>query len=117
MTEDRKKKRKRSTAGETIAETLVALLISSLALLMLAGAITSSAKAVQKSRDKMGAYYDLNEEESGVVKQAADGVTVTVTIKDTGDMEKIASRTVPVTGYVNQEFEKTPVISYQSAEE
>ena len=47
-------------AGETIAEVLVALLISSLALVMLASMISSTQSMVAKSEQKMNAYYDVN---------------------------------------------------------
>ena len=43
-------------------ETLVALLISSFALLMLAGSITTASSIVERSRKKMDDYYTANEE-------------------------------------------------------
>ena len=49
-------KKLRSRAGETIGETLVALLISSLALLMLAGAVSAASRAVQQSKTKIEEY-------------------------------------------------------------
>lgn len=48
-------------SGESISETLVALLISAFALVMLAGAITAASRIVQNSRQKLGAYYTANE--------------------------------------------------------
>ena len=51
------KRKLHDKAGETIAETLVALLISALALVMLAGAISSTAKVITTSDKKMGEYY------------------------------------------------------------
>lgn len=50
-----------SQNGETIAETLAALLIAALALVMLAGAITTSSSLVSRSREKIGDYYSANE--------------------------------------------------------
>ena len=47
----------RDRAGESIAETLVGLLISALALLMLAGALTSASNIVNKSKTAMEDYY------------------------------------------------------------
>lgn len=44
-------------AGETITEVLVALLISTIGLLMLATMITSSGNAISKSRDILEKYY------------------------------------------------------------
>ena len=46
-----------SNTGETIGETLVALLISSLALLMLAGAITAATRVVDRSKTAIADYY------------------------------------------------------------
>ncbi|MBQ6346431.1 MAG: hypothetical protein IJI71_02600 [Clostridia bacterium] len=47
----------RSISGESIGETLVALLISALALLMLAGAIGSASKIVTRNKTAMDEYY------------------------------------------------------------
>ena len=47
----------KNRAGESIGETLVALLISSLALLMLAGAITSASRIITDSNRAMQTYY------------------------------------------------------------
>lgn len=47
----------RNTHGESIAEVLIALLISALALLMLATMISSTMKMVTKSKEKMESYY------------------------------------------------------------
>ena len=61
----------RSTSGESIAETMVAVLISSLALLMLAGTINSASRLITKGQDKMVEYYDANNalaEQSGTEK-------------------------------------------------
>lgn len=53
-------KRLRSQAGETIAEVLFALLISVLALTMLAMMISSTVGLVNASKDKMNDYYEGN---------------------------------------------------------
>ena len=118
MDEQRRKiTKRRAQAGETIAETLVALLISALALTMLAGSITSSAKLVQKSRDKLDAYYTSNEED-GVITMKSGGSAGTVTIKEetTDVSNKLSDQTIGITYYINDEFTKTPVISYQKNE-
>ena len=47
----------RSRVGESIGETLIALLISALALMMLAGAISSAARIVTRSKTAMDEYY------------------------------------------------------------
>ena len=57
MTGKRGLKKLKSRAGESIAETLVALLISALALLMLAGAVSSAARVVTGSSNKLKQYY------------------------------------------------------------
>ncbi len=51
------KNKLRSRAGESIGETLVALLIAALALLMLAGAVSSASKIVTRNKAAMEEYY------------------------------------------------------------
>ena len=68
--------------GETIAEVLVALLVSSLGIVTLAAMINSSASLVRKSRDGMAAYA---EGENAVVKQSAASGSGTVTIIGEGN--------------------------------
>ena len=59
---DQAQRKTKNQSGETIAETLVALLISSIALMMLAGMINSTVNLVTKSEAKMGDYYKQNAE-------------------------------------------------------
>ncbi|MBR6219536.1 MAG: hypothetical protein IKQ80_03100 [Clostridia bacterium] len=58
-------KKLRAKAGETLAETLIALLISALALMMLAGAITAASNVLSKSKNSMNTYN--TETLSGVI--------------------------------------------------
>ena len=53
----------RSRAGESIGETLIAMLVSALALLMLAGAVSSAANIVKKSNEAMSEVYSKTEGE------------------------------------------------------
>ncbi len=110
------KKKLRSQSGESLAETLVSLLIAALALIMLAGAMSASSGVITKSRDKLDSYYSTNEEASGVVKMAGDnGTTVSggVTITDSETANTIANQSFKITYYKNDEFSKTPVIAYK----
>lgn len=50
----------KSTSGESIAETLVAVLISAFALLMLAGTVNTSSNLITRSQDSLGNYYEAN---------------------------------------------------------
>ncbi len=50
----------RSRAGETIGEVLVALLVSTLALMILAGMISAPSHIVKNSEKRMDAYYTAN---------------------------------------------------------
>ncbi len=67
-----------SRAGETIAETLIALLISTLALMVLAGMISSTGNLVKSGKDKMDAYYRAN----GVMESFGDPTATKLTIAD-----------------------------------
>ncbi len=52
----------KSTSGESIAETLVAVLISAFALLMLAGTINTASRLITGSQTKLEEYYSKNNE-------------------------------------------------------
>lgn len=54
---DALRRRLKNRRGETITEVLVALLISALALTMLAAMIASASKMVEQSRDRLDGYY------------------------------------------------------------
>jgi len=54
-------KKIKNNYGETIGETLVALLVSSLALVMLAGAIATTSGIITRSSDRIKEYYSRNE--------------------------------------------------------
>ena len=99
-------------AGESITETLVALLIAALALVMLAVAVTTSADLVVTSRNKLDAYYTANEQADGVVKMqsgadAEPGITIT---PEDGAFTQPNSA---VTWFVNDAFGRTPVVGYR----
>ena len=106
-------------AGESIAETLVALLISSLALLMLAGAIQSSAKIITQSKKKMEDYYAANktvemrtESGKGSIYVALEQVDAKETIMLTTDSASGDRSYRPLNYYVNRTLGEKPVISY-----
>ena len=58
------KKKLHSRAGESIGETLVAVLISALALTMLAGAISTAARLITKNKTSMETYYSASTTEA-----------------------------------------------------
>lgn len=99
----------RSNAGESIGETLVALLISALALVMLAGAISSTANMITTSAAKMGEYYDGDD----VLVQQADSSGTASTITITGSDGTAQTRNVSC--YTNSAFANKPVVAYQYA--
>ena len=51
----------RNQLGESIGETLIALLISSLALLMLAGPISTAGRIITTNRNSMSTYYETEQ--------------------------------------------------------
>ena len=102
----------RSNAGETIGETLIALLISALALVMLAGAISSTANMITASDRQMGKYYDGDD---NLVKQTTPGgdpLTVTLTGK-IGTIKTIEIHTSKIRWYKNDAFANKPVVAYK----
>ena len=99
----------RSQSGESIGETLVALLISALALVMLAGAMTSALGMITKSRNKLNSYYDA---ENNVVTRT-NGTQLNNGITITDKTYVISPASYNITYYVDSEFSNTPVIAYK----
>ena len=80
----------RSRRGDSIAEVLVAVLISAVALVMLASMITSSSRLITRSKDKMEEYYEKSSalaDHGGTVSTGSVRLTTkdggsTVTVKN-----------------------------------
>ena len=94
-----------SRKGETIGETLVALLISALALTMLAGAITAGSNMIKTSKDKISAYYNAAESMASLPDTCNSKVTFSV---DGG-----FSQTAKTSYVINDEFKKMKVVAYK----
>ena len=102
-------KKLHSQAGETIAETLIALLISALALVMLAGAISTAARLIDRSEDVMEKYYEgING--LGNPNQSS----ISMTLKESGTTVYLPDGDSPITvSYsINDAFSSKPVIAY-----
>ena len=97
----------RSGAGESIAETLVALLISALALVMLAGAISATARMITVSDKQMGKYY---EGDTNLVQQSTSDGTLDITIKGLGTLQEYRN---DVNYYKNDAFSNSIVVAYK----
>lgn len=100
--------------GESIGETLVALLISSLSLLMLAGAISAAARVITVSNSKMRDYYKNDqalielEVITGADKVKSDEATVVIQ----NNSSSTQSQSIPVKYYENTEFGNIEPIAY-----
>ena len=98
----------KSRAGESIAETLVALLISALALVMLAGAISATARMITTSDKKMEEYYNLDDKL--VRRTTNDGtLNITITLPGAGASPEVHNN---VKYYKNDAFASKPVVAY-----
>ena len=103
-------KKLRSNNGESLVEVLISVLISSLALIMLAAMIRGATNAVLTSEKTMHAYYD----ESVVLSEQADAEkagTFTVNIKSG---ETVISGT-NANYFIDDEINGIDVISYKKA--
>ena len=106
--------RLQNNLGESISETLVALLISALALTLLASMISSTLRMVTQSRTKIADYYTAN---NAVAAYTATGeknspATASFAVNDDTDSLKLESKNITL--YINESFSSTKVISYQS---
>lgn len=102
---DRMARKLKSRAGESIAETLIGLLIASLALVMLAGAIATATRLVLTSKDKMDRYYLAD----GAMA-SHDGASTRSSVKLT-DADGTVNQTMHVEIYTNNVF-ANPVYAY-----
>lgn len=108
-------KKLRGRAGESIGETLAALLISALALLMLAGAVSAATRVITQSTAKLDAYYQANNAVAAQ-SQDADGV-LTLALTDAQAKRPVRLMTedavqVQADYYINDSLGNTPVIAY-----
>ena len=98
-----------SPAGESIAETLIALLISALALLMLAGAVTTATRVVDLSRRHMAKYYS----EDAKLAEIKGSGTATVTLTDNTDDAPLEDQMYAgLASAANTTFGKNVVVRY-----
>lgn len=95
--------------GESIGEVLVALLISSVALVMLASMITSSSSLITSSEEKMEKYYQNSAVLTGEGTAAFSGKVKLVS--DSDPTTPIASFDVDY--FVNDSIKRNVVISFE----
>ena len=106
------RKKLHSRAGETISETLISLLIASLALVMLAGAVTSGSAMIAKGRTKLEDYYSKNEK-LATISQPAAGDSKTGSLKwELVSGKELDGQTFSVVYAENDAFSNKKVISY-----
>ena len=106
----------RGKTGESIGETLIALLISSLALMMLAGAVSSAGTIVQKSKAAFNDYYTKN---NAVADQTAPAGTLNVTFSSEPDESELPFKPASsvVNYYINDKYKQFQVVSYEMVPE
>lgn len=102
-----------SNTGESIAETLVAVLLIALALTMLAAMISSTANMVKTSETKMSEYYETN----AALETFADPdgpIEIAITVTNSSGVASSAEIESPQVDYkMNEAFSKTPVVAYR----
>ena len=98
-------KRLRSRSGESLGETLVALLVATLALMLLAGMISAATRITLKSKSDFAVY--TNGENAIVEQNVASG---TVSVKSSVNLIDDTD-TFPVEYYKNAKNDK--VVSYK----
>ena len=100
-----------SQKGESIAETLVALLISSLALVMLAGAITTTTRIVTSSQEKIKAYNEANNNLIDKDSSASTG-SGDLTLKYNSTPSRTIETYEDIPYYYHDEFDGKKIVTY-----
>ena len=112
-----------SRTGDSIAEVLVALLISALGLVILASMIISSTRMISSSRDKMERYYEANnilESQSG--ESSASGAVWIwhVSEEDTSSAVKFhvsqTNNSIPLEFFMNDSLGNISIEAYKKKE-
>lgn len=105
----------RSQSGESLAETLIAVLVIALAMTILAGMIGAAGNMVKTSEVKMNEYYESNRKLETFSEESGNAtVNITASGEAASTTENIESVTV---GYViNRVFSDHPVVAYRLAE-
>ena len=119
----RLRKKLESTAGESLVEVLVSLLIAALAILMLGQSVSASVRMIRNSGSVLEDYYAavnvLAERPSDVEHPAVTSGEALVSITCKRDGNGIAdypSTTQSVKYYVNQASDSNQVVSYGIAD-
>lgn len=84
-------------AGESISEVLIALLISSFALVMLAGMISASSQIITKSNSIIERYYAGEEQETEPLKITISGQAESYSYDVSGTKQVLANH--PIDSY------------------
>lgn len=104
----------KSKSGESISEVLVALLISALAIVLLASMIAASTNMVMKSKSKMKDYANA---ENSIVERSGDGESGSVQIVDSNNNPVVltdgAGTGIEVAYFTNDESVRHTVRSYK----
>lgn len=104
-----------SNSGESLIESLVAVLISALSITFLVTAIVSSTKITAQSRKAMDEYYSANDE---VIIQSGEGTDGTMALTSSGYYVKITPEQendrIRVRFYTNDRLRDVKVTSYKA---
>ncbi len=113
----------RSRRGESIAEVLVAMLISAVALVMLASMIASSGRMIRRSRESMENYDAANnvlasmpDTVPAAVKTVTKASGVELNVKNNSDSKTVRLKTASgalVTVYENAGYAGKTVVAYK----
>ncbi len=107
-------KKLKNRKGESLAETLIALLIAALGIVLLAGMIAGAFRIITRSK---AAAEEYTAAENLIIAQGDGGVSGTVTINSAGSAVKLSdestSANIGVVYYISSETSGNPAISYK----
>ena len=102
--------------GESLTETLVAILIAGLSMAMLAEMVSTSVNITDKSTRSFAAYYTEDQSVAAHTQGGEAALSGTAVFKSGTDDFTIGNDRMNIEYYVNQEAKRNPVISFQAAE-
>ncbi|MBQ9544901.1 MAG: hypothetical protein IJV00_07230 [Clostridia bacterium] len=105
-------KKLKDVRGESLSEILIALLVSSLAIVLLAGMINASSTMISNSREKVADYVSADR---SVVEQNGSSETGTVSIKEGSETITLTDGAGSITVVYYSNSENESVKSYRVA--
>lgn len=106
-------KKLKGRAGESLAETLIAVLVIAVASMLLASMITATTSIVKRSQSSMEKYYNQSSKLETLSDTNLKTASISITVSDMSDSNTYWTGSIPVQYEQNDELGRHTVIAYR----